>query len=189
LDPLELSQTGQVGAFLDHAVNWSGQKVSRDHLALALERLQQLPTWPHTCDGSREDLARLKNFTSTLIGRFAQAVTRVPRPGATHPDGRHGWDVVIPDELRVEIDLLKGIVATAVMSHETRAALYERQRNQLTGLLDALWESGPESLDPMFARDFESAVTTDQKRRVVVDQVASLTDQSALVWHTRLVAS
>lgn len=189
LDPRELSDTTQLEAFLDHAVSWSGQKVSRGEFAGALERLQQLPTWPGTSDGSREALARLKNFTSTAIGRFAQAVTLTPRPGASQPTGRHGWDVSVPDGLRVEIDLLKGIVATAVMSHETRAPLYEHQRQVLTSLLDALWSAGGNGLDSLFAKDYDLAQTSDHKRRVIVDQVASLTDQTALVWHREMVGA
>ena len=186
LDPAALSDPVSRRAFLDHTVSWSGQSVSRDDVDVALDRLQQLETWPGGGDGSREDLARLKNFTSTAIGRFAQAVTLSPR-GADNPSTRHGYDVSVPDSVRVEIDLLKGIVATAVMSHETRAPLYERQREVLTELLEALWQANGEGLDPMFASDWEAATSLDHKRRVVIDQVASLTDQTALVWHERLV--
>ena len=189
LDPAALSDPDSRRAFLDHTVSWSGQSVSRDQVEVALDRLQQLDTWPSGGEGSREDLARLKNFTSTAIGRFAQAVTLSPRHSRSQSSSRHGYDVSVPDSVRVEIDLLKGIVATAVMSHETRAPLYERQREVLTELLDALWQAKGDGLDPMFAGDWEAATTSEQKRRVVVDQVASLTDQTALVWHERLVGS
>jgi dGTPase len=187
LDPAALTDADSRRAFLDHTVSWSGQSVSRNEVDLALDRLQELETWPTGCDGSREDLARLKNFTSTAIGRFAQAVTLSARAAGPQSSSRHGSDVSVPDSVRVEIDLLKGIVATAVMSHQTRAPLYERQRTVLTELLDALWSAQGDGLDPMFASDWEAARTIDQKRRVVVDQVASLTDQTALVWHERLV--
>lgn len=184
-DPEELADPVRRDIFLDHTVNWSGQAVSKDSVASALERLQQVPTWPARCDGSREDLARLKNFTSTAIGRFAQAVTLVPRPAGEPASPRHHWDVVVPEHLRVEIDLLKGIVATAVMSHETRVPLYEKQRAQLTELLDGLWAAQGVGLDPLFRGDWEAATTREAKRRVIVDQVASLTDQTALSWHGR----
>jgi dGTPase len=186
LDPAELANPDSRRAFLDHTVSWSGQQVSRDEVDLALDRLQELETWPTACDGSREDLARLKNFTSTAIGRFAQAVTLSARDADQDSTSRHSYDVSVPDSVRVEIDLLKGIVATAVMSHETRAPLYERQRTVLTELLDALWSAKGEGLDPMSAGDWDACATLDQQRRVVVDQVASLTDQTALVWHERL---
>ena len=187
LDPASLADSESRRVFLDHTVSWSGQSVSRSEVDLALDRLQQLETWPTGGKGSRADLARLKNFTSTAIGRFAQAVTLSGREGSHDSTSRHSFDVSVPDTIRVEIDLLKGIVATAVMSHETRAPLYEHQRTVLTELLDALWSRQGEGLDPMFAADWESAQTLDQQRRVVVDQVASLTDQTALVWHERFV--
>ena len=44
----------------------------------------------------------------------------------------------------------------------------------------------PGTLDPMFAAQFDAAATDDARRRVVVDQVASLTDTSAISWHERL---
>jgi dGTPase len=187
LDPAALATPDSRREFLDHTVSWSGQSVSRDDVDLALDRLQDLETWPTGCDGSREDLARLKNFTSTAIGRFAQAVSLSGRDPEHVSSSRHGFDVSVPDSVRVEIDLLKGIVATAVMSHETRAPLYERQRTVLTELLDALWVAQGDGLDPMFASDWEAAERLEDKRRVIVDQVASLTDQTALVWHERLV--
>jgi dGTPase len=93
--------------------------------------------------------------------------------------------VSVPEAIRVEIDLLKGIVATAVMSQETRAPLYEQQRTVLTELLDALWSESGSGLDPMFAADWESATSPDARRRVIVDQVASLTDYTAVIWHER----
>lgn len=189
LDPVALASPESRRAFLDHTVSWSGQSVSRDDVDVALDRLQALDTWPNGCDGSRADLARLKNFTSTAIGRFAQAVSLSARNSGVDSTSRHGFDVSVPDSVRVEIDLLKGIVATAVMSHETRAPLYERQRKVLTELLDALWAAKGDGLDPMFAADWDACDTPDQQRRVVVDQVASLTDQTALVWHERLVGS
>ena len=40
---------------------------------------------------------------------------------------------------------------------------------------------------PMHAQDFAAAETDAARRRVVVDQVASLTDQHAIAWHGRLV--
>ena len=37
--------------------------------------------------------------------------------------------------------------------------------------------------------DWNEATDESARRRVVVDQIASLTDQSALSWYERLVAS
>ena len=56
----------------------------------------------------------------------------------------------------------------------------------LKRLATALWER-PEELDALHAEDFAAAGTEAARRRVVVDQVASLTDQHAIAWHGRLV--
>jgi len=76
-----------------------------------------------------------------------------------------------------------------VMSHETRQPIYRRQRELLVELLDALWASGEEHLDAVFAADFLSANDELVRRRAVIDQVASLTDQAAIVMHDRVVGS
>jgi dGTPase len=55
-------------------------------------------------------------------------------------------------------------------------------------LADRLWESDGAALDPAFADDWRTAADDRAARRVVVDQVASLTDQTALSWYERLCA-
>ena len=52
---------------------------------------------------------------------------------------------------------------------------------------DALWSAGSDVLEPAFAADFVAAQNDAERARVVVDQIASLTDQSAIDWHNRLV--
>jgi dGTPase len=100
---------------------------------------------------------------------------------------RFGADVVVPAGIQAEIAVLKGIVATFVMSRNTRQPIYAQQRQILTTLADLLYQRGPAELDPGFAEDWRAAATDAERRRVVVDQVASLTDQSALSWYERLV--
>jgi dGTPase len=84
---------------------------------------------------------------------------------------------------------LKGIVAAFVMSKNTRQPIYLQQRDILTQLAGTLLERGPESMDVGFAADWNAATTDAARKRAVVDQVASLTDQSAISWHERLVHS
>ena len=52
---------------------------------------------------------------------------------------------------------------------------------------DALWSAGSDVLEPAFEADFVAAQNDAERARVVVDQIASLTDQSAIDWHNRLV--
>ena len=95
--------------------------------------------------------------------------------------------MVVPREIQAEIAVLKGIVAAFVMSRNTRQPIYAQQRQVLTSLADVLFATGDEHLDPGFAADWNAAADDAARKRVVVDQVASLTDQSALAWYERLV--
>jgi dGTPase len=73
-----------------------------------------------------------------------------------------------------------------VVSIEGRKTVYKEQRRVLKRLATALWEQ-PDALDAMYTADFATAESDAARRRVIVDQVASLTDQHAIAWHGRLV--
>jgi dGTPase len=163
---------------------------SAEHAALdeALDRLAGEPGWPVTSyDGSRGDLAALKNLTSDLIGRFCRAATE-----ATHeqfggePLARYSADLVVPHETLLEITVLKGVAAHLVMRAEDRVGLLARQQEIVRELVEALVGGDPELLEPRFRADLAEAGDDAARLRVVVDQVASLTDASALEWHARL---
>ena len=57
----------------------------------------------------------------------------------------------------------------------------------LSELADVLLWSAPANLDAGFAADWDAATSDERRKRAVVDQVASLTDQSAMSWHKRLI--
>jgi dGTPase len=167
---------------------WVGDEFTADELEAAFERLRAMEQWLAGWDGSRLDQARLKNLTSQLIGRFAKnatAATRAayPRPSLT----RYGAQMVVPHEEAAEIGVMKGLTAAFIMSNNDRQPVYRRQRELLAGLADALLASGPTQLDAGFAEDWAHASDDAARKRVVVDQVASLTDQSAIAWFERLV--
>lgn len=166
---------------------WIGGELDHDELIAAFDRLDRLDVWLDDWDGSRLAQGRLKNLTSQLIGRFAGAAvaaTREAFPASSLI--RFSADVVVPREIQAEIAVLKGIVAANVMSTNARKPIYTRQRAILTELADILESSGPEHLDYGFADDWNAATTDAQRKRAIVDQVASLTDQSAMAWHERL---
>jgi len=99
---------------------------------------------------------------------------------------RFGANVVVPRDTQAEIAVLKGIVAANVMKTNARQPIYVEQREILTELAEALL-ANPNRLDAGFAADWAAAPDDTARKRVVVDQVASLTDQSALRWHAQRV--
>jgi dGTPase len=167
---------------------WIGGAISHDELIAAFDRLDTLDVWFDSWNGGRLDQGRLKNLTSQLIGRFSGAAVNATR--AAHPQQnliRFAGSVVVPREIQAEIAVLKGIVAAFVMSTTTRKPIYTQQRQVLTLLADVLLAAGDEHLDPGFREDWRAAAADAGRKRVIVDQVASLTDQSALAWYERLV--
>jgi dGTPase len=188
LDVPALSARVDHDALVNAMFEWIGGELSHDELIAAFDRLDHLESWLETWDGSRRDLARLKNLTSSLIGRFAHEAVQATRDA--YPLGslaRFSADVVVPRDTLAEIAVLKGIVAANVMSTNSRQPIYTRQRFLLIELADALWVAGPAQLDRAFADDFTAASDDAARRRVIVDQVASLTDQSAMSWHERII--
>ncbi len=187
IDVRALSSRVDHDDLVDSMVEWIGGAFSHDALIAAFDRLDGLPDWIESWTGSRREMGALKNLTSTLIGRFAGAATEATRAAATGDSLiRFGADVIVPDETRAEIAVLKGIVAANVMSHESRRPIYARQRELLHELCVTLARTGTDHLEPGFADDFRAAQTEAEAMRAIIDQVASLTDQSALAWHERI---
>jgi dGTPase len=168
-------------------VEWYLPEGEKQAFDAALDRLRSIGSWPAMpYDGSRRALAALKNLTSDVIGRFAadaQAATFAAYPGER---ARYRAELVVPEESRVEIAVLKGIAAHYVMRADDRVRAMARQRELLAELVDVLSSTGPDHLETAFADDWSDAVDDAGRRRVVIDQVASLTDASAVTWHTRL---
>lgn len=188
LNPARLSDPAEHEALVSAIQTWVGFDFSRDELGDALYRLSRLPGWLRSFDRSRTDLARLKNLTSDLIGRFARAATAATREAyPVTVMTRYHAHVVVPRVIEVEIAVLKGIIGATVVSLEGRKGLYKEQRRVLTRLATALWQEGPGVLEPIFTADFIAAGDDAARRRVIVDQVASLTDLTALAWHRRFV--
>ncbi|SED99582.1 deoxyguanosinetriphosphate triphosphohydrolase [Ruania alba] len=167
--------------------SWYDPAVSDAALDAAIDDLSALDYWVTRYDGTRRGQARLKDMTSQLIGRFCDGAARATREKfGDGPLVRYDADVVIPDSVIAEISVLKGIAATYVMAPREEDALYRRQRLILTDLVAVLYDRAEIALAEMFAEDFGHAGDDDIRLRVVVDQVASLTDLSALEWHARM---
>jgi dGTPase len=86
----------------------------------------------------------------------------------------------------VEIAVLKATASVFVMSARGRRSVYERQRRVVSELTEALVEAGAQAMEPAYAADHRAAEDDAARLRSVVDQVAALTDASAVAWHRRL---
>jgi len=83
--------------------------------------------------------------------------------------------------------VLKGTVAAFLMTRASRRPVYDLQRTILAELCDVLLASNGKHLDAYASSAWQQAKSMEQQHRVIVDQVASLTDQSAVSLHKNLV--
>jgi dGTPase len=107
----------------------------------------------------------------------------------TRPRGpltRYAADLIVPRQQRLECALLKGITAHYVMTRAGVIAAQARERELLAELALAVEHGAPLTLDPLFRPAWSAADTDAARRRVVIDQIACLTDTSAIAWHHRL---
>ena len=140
-------------------------------------------------DGSYRAQIALKRMTSVLTGRFvASAVGATTARYGNRPLRRYAADLVVPKPVRDQCALLKGMALRYVMRARAAEQWYEQQRTILVELVEALCRRAPEHLDPMFAPLWRDAPDDAARLRVVIDQVASLTDPAAVAWHRRVTA-
>ena len=185
IDPARLG--GERDAVVAVARSTYAPLVDDATLLAAYERLCSLAYWPVAHNGSRRASAALKTTTSQLIGRFCSAVEAATHERYTHePLTRYSASLVVPDATRHEIAVLKGVSAHLVMFTADRTDGLLAERQLLGRLAEHLLERAPGTLDPAFRDDWAEAPDDGARRRVIVDQVASLTDPSAVALARRL---
>jgi dGTPase len=166
-----------------------GSTATKDEAAAALQRLQQLSCWPRYYDGSHRSLARLKDSTSQLIGRFVLAAELETRK--VHGAGalrRYEADLVIPREQVVEVDFLKAVAGHYLINAAISQERYAKQQIVIKELVEMLHKHATTSLDSIFVKDWERSSDETARMRIIIDQVASLTDPGAYALHARLSA-
>jgi len=162
--------------------------ITESEMQSALAALQKLSCWPRYYDGTHRSLARLKDLASQLIGRFAQAAEVATQEEYGDADlTRYNANLVVPRAQRVEVALLKSMAGHYVINASDSQIRYGEQQRLLTELVQAILESAPNTLESFFLQDWQNAQNDQARLRVVIDQVASLTDPGAVALHNRLV--
>ncbi|KIH98515.1 deoxyguanosinetriphosphate triphosphohydrolase [Streptomonospora alba] len=159
----------------------------RGELEEVFAELMAEPFWPKEFSGDLGSLAALKNLTSELIGRLSRSAVQATRASCgPEPITRYTADLVLPRRSLLECALLKALTAHYVMGRTEAAAYQAREREIVTGLVDAVHRGAPATLDGPFRAAYEQAPDDTAALRVVIDQIASLTDTSARAWYERL---
>lgn len=167
--------------------NGYGSTATKEEAVAALERLQELSCWPRYYDGSHRSLARLKDSTSQLIGRFVMAAELATREKfGDGPLMRYHADLIIPREQVVEVDFLKSVAGHYLINAAASQERYAKQQIVIRELVEMLHTHAATDLDSIFAKDWQVATNETERMRIVVDQIASLTDPGAYALHARL---
>ena len=106
-----------------------GLDVDESEARDALVRLQKLSCWPAHYDGTHKSLARVKDLTSQLIGRFVLSAELETRK--VHGDERltrYCADLEVPMEQRIEVGLLKSVAGHYLISAPFAQERYAKQR-------------------------------------------------------------
>ena len=167
-----------------------GSDATEQEAAQAHKRLAALSAWPHYYDGTLRSLARLKDSTSQLIGRFVLAAEVETR--RVHGDGplsRYSANLEIPREQVVEVDFLKAIAGHYLINAAHSQDRYAKQQIIIAQLVEMLTACAPQELDSIFIKAWHEAADERARMRVIIDQLAALTDPGAYVLHARLLAN
>ena len=188
-NPELVSDSNVADQVIQEAHNWYGTQWDADNLLAAFKRLRARNMFPDSFDGSRRSLAHLKNITSALIGRFASSVERATRE--KYGNGaliRYRANIVIPPETSYEIIVLKSLAVHFIIQPRERE-FYRREQKILMDLVEVFMSKSPRAHDAMesvFISDWNACSSEDERLRVAIDQVASLTDGSATALHAAL---
>lgn len=182
----ELVDAAGVEEIVAQTISWYGDEFSAAELTAAAGRLTSQPFWPADYTPTYAGNALMKDLTSQLIGRFCGAAISATRQEyGPQPLGRYLANLIIPPSVLAEIQFLKGVAVNFVMGPREQDPVYYQQRTIIVDLVEALVAAGPDELEGHFREEWLSAHSAAGERRAVIDQVASLTDQSASRWHAR----
>jgi dGTPase len=184
----QLMDSSQESAIIKEIERWNGSRISSDDLGVALDRLQANQYWLDSYSKTPREAGQLKNLTSSVIGSFVSRTTQATfQANADSLYARYAADVVVPLEVEAEIAIFKGLASYFLMSLDERVGYYEDQRTLLRELADVLLASNGKHLDGYSLDAWIRASTDSEKHRVIVDQIAVLTDAAAVKMHEELV--
>ena len=184
----QLKGSAQEDAIVKEIERWNGNRIDSSVLAAALDRLQANQYWLTSYSGTPKDAGQLKNLTSSVIGSFVSRTTTATfQANADSLFARYAADVIVPEEVEAEIAIFKGLASFFLMSLDDRVDFYDKQRKLLKELADYLLASNGKHLEGYSLEAWSKAKSDQEKHRVIVDQIAVLTDAAAVKMHEVLV--
>lgn len=132
-------------------------------------------------EGSQSQQARIREFSNTLISRYINRTTMEPRPS--------GDDIqlIIPDDIRYEVDILKELNGTYVIQSPALLTQQKGYRLIIVTLFDLFLKDRNEDLVPPTIKGQMSDDASSARRSA--DIVSALSDQQAVRLFNRVTGS
>lgn len=133
--------------------------------------------------------AAITRWTETMTNRLVTLTVTATR--AVYGPGRlarHHGDLIVPPQAAADAAVLRAITLRYVLRDPDRRSRWQRQRELLTDLAHCLTRYAPEALDPPFRQWWGEAVDDTSRLRVIVDQIAVLTEHDAVQRQRQLAA-
>jgi dGTPase len=102
---------------------------------------------------------------------------------------RYSADLEIPREQKIEVDFLKALAGHYLINAAHSQDRYAKQQVIIVELVEMLTQCAPRELDSIFVKAWDEAADEIARMRVIIDQVAALTDPGAYSLHARLLAN
>jgi dGTPase len=137
-------------------------------------------------EGRVEERAQLRALGSLLITRFINAFTVVDVDGAAM--------VEIDDEIDKQVTVLKRLIWFYIIERPSLAVVQAGQREIIRTLVGLYMRAVDDDddrplLGPVYSERLEAAETESARRRVVIDLVAGMTEDSALEIYRRAIGT
>jgi len=125
--------------------------------------------------GTKDHRSRLRYFTSQLIERYVNGVTLDMKQKT----------VTINPEYAKEVTILKELTWTYVIEAPSLALQREGQRQTITRLFEVYSEASESKstwsvFAPYYREELEAVATTSQRKRLVADLIAGMTEPQAI---------
>jgi dGTPase len=133
--------------------------------------------------GEWKERAAIRGFTSELIGRYVSATTIELTDGI--PKLR------IDQDRELEVAMLKELTWVYVIEAQELALQQEGQREVVGRLFSIYWDAaqGRRSQNlfpPYYRKALEDSASDDERKRVVIDLIAGMTEEQAVAMYNRL---
>lgn len=165
---------------IELAIKDYATELSHDTLEQAFDELVSQEWWLKKFTPAQVDLAKLKNMTSHLVGKFTEEIEFATKN--IYKDKiltRYHATLVVPDKTKATIAILKSIVNLYVMQRKGAKEKYANEQEIIIKIYEGLI-ANPERLQPQFRDSLVKAKNLNEQKRVFIDQIASLTDASAI---------